>query len=457
MYYDIERPAISDYHPVAAVDPLIAMQKKMIWLYFLLLIFEGALRKWLLPGLATPLLVIREPVAIMIILLSIRNGLFPANFYLNCMLLVGIFGFFTAIFAGHGSMAVALYGCRVMLLHFPLIFIIGATLNRQDVVQFGRITLLIAIPMALLLVIQFYSPQSAWVNRGVGGDMAGAGFAGALGYFRPPGTFSFTSGTTLFFSFSACFIFYFWFNPKLISKIILWLATAALLIAIPVSISRGLFFQVVIIMGFALMASITSKANIGKIFTAIIAVVLIGLIFSQTPTFQTFIEAFVARFETASSNEGGLQGTLGDRYLGNMLAALTSAEELPLWGYGAGMGSNVGSMLLTGSLQYLVAEDEWGRMAGEFGPLLGLSIIILRLLLSWSFAVKAYQLMKKNDLMPWILLAFTLLIFPQGSTAQPTSLGFMVMIAGLLAASLKGETPDYNNASNPNHDYNHHP
>ena len=34
--------------------------KQMIWLYFFLLIFEGALRKWFLPFLATPLLVVRD-------------------------------------------------------------------------------------------------------------------------------------------------------------------------------------------------------------------------------------------------------------------------------------------------------------------------------------------------------------------------------------------------------------
>ena len=35
-----------------------------IWIYFYLLIFEGALRKWFLPSLATPLLVVRDPVAL---------------------------------------------------------------------------------------------------------------------------------------------------------------------------------------------------------------------------------------------------------------------------------------------------------------------------------------------------------------------------------------------------------
>src|SRR5258708_39486843 len=37
---------------------------RFIFLYFWLLIFEGSLRKWVLPGLAAPLLVIRDPPAV---------------------------------------------------------------------------------------------------------------------------------------------------------------------------------------------------------------------------------------------------------------------------------------------------------------------------------------------------------------------------------------------------------
>ena len=41
--------------------------KKLFWLYFLLLVFEGALRKWILPHYSAPLLLIRDPVGFWII------------------------------------------------------------------------------------------------------------------------------------------------------------------------------------------------------------------------------------------------------------------------------------------------------------------------------------------------------------------------------------------------------
>ena len=40
--------------------PVIENLKRLIWVYFILLVFEGALRKWFLPGLSTPLLIVRD-------------------------------------------------------------------------------------------------------------------------------------------------------------------------------------------------------------------------------------------------------------------------------------------------------------------------------------------------------------------------------------------------------------
>src|SRR6476646_4894849 len=94
--------------------------KQGIWLYFLLLIFEGALRRWFLPGLAMPLLIVRDPVAFLLIILAIRNGKLVMNRYVAAMTTIGFAGILTAMFMGHGNLGVALYGARILILHFPL-------------------------------------------------------------------------------------------------------------------------------------------------------------------------------------------------------------------------------------------------------------------------------------------------------------------------------------------------
>jgi hypothetical protein len=419
------------------------MLKRGIWLYFLLLIFEGALRKWVLPGLASPLLVVRDPLAIWLIYKTWKSGQLPDNFYLSSILIVNGISFIATLALGHGNLVVAAYGLRIMLFHFPLLFVIGRIFDRSDVIKMGRATLWIAIPMTVLVAIQFYSPQSAWVNRGVGGDMEGAGFSGAMGFFRPPGTFSFTNGNTLFYGFVACFLFYFWLDTKQINRLVLLAATIALFIMIPISLSRGLFFQIGVSVIFAFLIIAQKPGYIGHFFVGIVifAVVLAGLSF--IPFVQTAIEAFLFRFDSASDIEGGLKGTLGDRFLGGMVSALSDSADMPFFGYGMGMGTNAGSVLLQGGTErtFLIAEQEWARVIGEMGPLLGMLVIVIRLVLCIKISLASYHKLAVNDLLPWMLLSFGVLNVLQGQWAQPTALGFSTLIGGLMIASLRNNQP----------------
>src|SRR3954469_17205994 len=93
--------------------------KQAVWLYFLLLIFEGALRKWILPGLSTPLLLVRDPIAIWLVLKGWEKNFFSSNIFVFSMILIGVIGIYTAVFLGHGNLWVAVYGARIMFFHFP--------------------------------------------------------------------------------------------------------------------------------------------------------------------------------------------------------------------------------------------------------------------------------------------------------------------------------------------------
>jgi hypothetical protein len=415
-------------------DPLYKL-KLWIWVYFFMLIFEGALRKWFLPFLSTPLLLVRDPIGLYLIILSYKKDVMPKSFYIVIMNIVTVVSVFTTVFFGHGNLIVALYGARIMLLHFPVIFIIGNVFDRNDVIKMGKVTLWIAIPMAVLTALQFYSPQSAWVNRGVGGDEKGGGFSGALGFFRPPGTFSFTNGNSLFFSFVAPFVFIYWLYPKLVKKWLLIGGTIALLISIPLSISRALFFSVLMTLIFTIMAASRKPAFLKRIGSATVGIVLVFLVLSQTPLFQTAANAFTARFNGANESEGGLQSVILDRYLGGMVGAITSSGDFPFWGYGLGLGTNLGVQLVKGLPQ--VAEGEWGRIIMEQGFLLGILVIFIRVFFSLNLTLGSYKKLKSGDLIPCILLSFFLLSIPQSQWKQPTALGFSILIAGLQMASLQ--------------------
>ena len=71
--------------------------RRLIWLYLLLLIFEGVFRKWIVPQLSAPLLVVRDPVVVAIYVLALRARLFPQNIYIVSLEIIALLSWATGI------------------------------------------------------------------------------------------------------------------------------------------------------------------------------------------------------------------------------------------------------------------------------------------------------------------------------------------------------------------------
>ena len=339
---------------------------------------------------------------------------------------------------GHGSFTVALYGSRIMLIHFPLLFVIGKVFNFKDVLKIGKHLVFIGIGMTLIMALQFYSPQAAWINRGIAGDEAGSGFAGAAGFYRVPGTFSFISGLVAFYAMLLPFILYF-LKSKIsyISKKALVMCGLAYIIALPMSISRAMFFQTVLSFVFLISVSINNRKSLLQLVSIIaIACVIFSLSINFKPIAES-VSAFENRFENANKVEGGLDGVLIDRFLGGMLQAL-NAEDVSVFGKGIGMGSNAGATILGAKGKFLIAEGEWGRIIGERGFILGLAIILLRIILISYLFIRCWSSTKRNEVLPWLLFSAGFILIIQGQWSQPTTLGFSILFGGLILASLNG-------------------
>lgn len=410
-----------------------------IWLYFILLILEGALRKWILPELSTPLLVVRDPLALWLLFRAWQTNVLPTNGYVLTMGAAGILSFAATVLVGHGDMIVATYGLRILCLHFPLMFLIGRVFSHEDVIKLGRLVLFISIPMIFIISLQFYSVQSAWINEGVGGT-GSAGFGGALGYYRPPGTFSFTNGNALFWGMTAPFILYFWLIPKQINRLILVAATAALILAIPLSISRGLFLQVCITVFFALLILFRKPNYLPRIVVATAGILLLIVFFSDADFVKKSVEVFTARFTSANEAEGGLvEGTIMDRFLGELFEPIKNSGEVPLSGRGLGMGTQVGAKLISGETGFLITEGEWGRIIGEMGLLLGLLVIVVRLMVVIKMGIYSFRNIKYNNILSWLLFSFGGITILVGQWGHPTTLGFSTLIGGLILSAIKRE------------------
>lgn len=349
-----------------------------------------------------------------------------------------------SLIIGHQNIYVGLFGWRIYFFYFPMMFIIGRLLNRDDLMRITRFILYVSIPMTILVLLQFYSPQSAWVNRGVGGNMEGAGFSGALGYFRPPGTFSFISGYVSYQCVVGCLLFYYLISNKTLEKryqipaYLLAVMTCCYLISIPTSISRTHFFQSCVFLTFAFFGAM-QNGRMRKLYLRFLTLgVFVVLIVLISGIADTQLEAFMARFESANESEGGLNGTLGNRYGGAFLRGLFNFE-LPLFGYGIGLGTHVGAYIMGGDMFSFGfnGEEEWSRVTGECGLPLGWIILGVRLFLSLAILYKSYKCLKnKHDLLPWMLSSAMVLSVPQGQWGFPTNLGFCIFLGGLSLSAI---------------------
>jgi hypothetical protein len=410
----------------------------LLWTYFWLLIFEGALRKWMLPGLSNPLLVVRDPICIMAIAIGwpylLQTSVRPWLIVLGG---IGALGFISALLAGHGDWVTAAFGTRVLLLHFPLIFLFAAVFTRDDLWAFARWTLVLSIPMTILIAMQYSLPSTHFINVAPGGDGT-AGFSGALGKLRPPGTFSFISGLSSFYGLAAAF-FAGWLavGPRPLPKW-LWIIAACLLFALPVSISRTLFFYYALVAGGAIMAGLLARRALRGLVVGLIALAIFGATLSQLDFFQEAQAVFLQRWQNAQASDaadGGIGGILANRIGGSMLAAIEMAWSSEPLGMGIGLATNVGAMRATGQKGFVIAEGAWPAIIGELGPLLGFALILWRVMLAVQLMMLAVVQALRNNPLPLILSGIALQGLVIGQTSQPTALGFLVVCTGLLLAS----------------------
>lgn len=411
--------------------------KILIWLYVILLLAEGALRKWLLPGLAEPLLIVRDPVVFGIYIIALVRGALPINGFLIATVALALASALSSLLGGMTNPIVMLYGLRINYFHLPLIWVMGTVLTRKDVERLGAFILLAAIPMTVLMVEQFRSPMDAWINKGVGSDEGGQIF-GADGRIRPPGTFAFITGPQLFFPFCAAFFFDQVAGHGRLKWPLLVASGIAILVALPVSISRTVMLATGIV-GAIFVATIPFASVKGlRMVKPLLLLGAVLLVVTQLPIFKEGSAVFAMRWETAAGGEDGDGWTdIIDRTISTLTNPIYYAIDAPLFGRGIGVGSNVGARLLSGQVGFLLAEEEYGKIYMELGIVVGTGFILLRLILTGHLAMRSITaLTAGKDALPLLLFSATCVPLIYGQWAPPTVLGFTVVGSGLILGAL---------------------
>jgi hypothetical protein len=415
--------------------------KRWIWIYFFLLIFEGTLRKWLLPQFSDILLVVRDPVVLIIYMLAIKARLFPRNGYILALGIIAILSWLVSLVVLEPYLSlkplilVTGFGFRSNFLHLPLIFVIGRALDADDVKKLGRWILIGSLPMALLLAIQFNAAPDSFINRTAGLGETQQITAGG-GKIRPPGTFSFVSGVIFYAAMSAAFLLYGALTRGAYRNWLLFSGGFALVVMIGVSGSRSVLLAVLVVVASLLLIILVRPSAVNQFGRNLLIVVVVLLLAVRLPVFKEGVRVLSDRFTAvAEAEETTIAGGLLARTFSGFTEGILFVPRAPIGGYGLGIGTNGGAKFLTGRAIFLLTEGEWGRVVLESGPILGLAYLAWRTILTFTLGLFAFRQLKEGAILPLMLYCAGFLSLLNGQFGQPTNLGFAVFVCGLCLAA----------------------
>ena len=407
--------------------------------YFLLLIFEGALRKWVLPGLANPLLLVRDPVVAVCYFIALRNGKFPTGAFVMSALFLGIVSFmFSFLVNSAGSiqriLMVTGFGFHANFLHIPMIFLIRDAFDRDRLRVIGKWTLLIAPATAVLIFLQFRGGPDAFVNRGAGKD-SGQIWIGISGSdkVRPAGFFSYNTGNAAYLALVAAFLLNAMLVRKGISKQMLVISGMSLAVAGSLSISRTAVMSIVVVFAGAVLCMLLAPRLATR---SILIGFMVGVLYLVASQFSVLGEA-AGMLQTRVAESGGLKEGGAMRFLNNFIEPFQVLERAGFLGFGLGMGTNVAGGLLTGERAFLLAENEWSRHFLESGVFLGGAFILWRVIFFFQLFRVSLAGIKSLNPLPMLIFSASFLAVLSGPMGIPMTLGFVVMGAGMTLAAAK--------------------
>jgi hypothetical protein len=424
--------------------------RTLLWIYLGLLVFEGALRKWIVPALDAPLLVIRDPLVMWIYFQAWRNRFSFNNMFFAATVALAVVTATLSTLFGFGNIWVTLYGLRTDYLQIPLIFLIPQILNRDDVIAMGRFLLLAAIPIAVLVILQFRAPPDSFLNKGT--------MTTHYGTVRPSGTFSFITGLVAYFSMVSAFVFFGYIQARTYKIWLLASITFALLIGSACSGSRSCLVSIGLVAIVATLC-VVMRGKGGKGFVIAAALIALAIpLLASLSVFQEGTEQLVERFRDAGVTEGDAAGSQGGtqgfitRFMNTMLGPLAKVNEVPTFGNGLGLGTNAAAGMLLGDREFIGPEDEWGRLIFECGPIFGVLLCIFRIALTVAVARRAFEAFHRGNILPILIFAACGLLILNGQWGVPTTLGFAIFGAGLtLAACVEPSEDEHDHEEHHDH------
>ncbi len=403
-----------------------------------IVVMEGAVRKWISPEFTTPVVLLRDALALWGVAIAIKGGSLRLNKSAGASL-----GLWSSLVVGWAllqavvneiPLSIVAIGLRFWLLYLWFAVAVAVSISEHDFRQIMRAVLLLMVFMAPLVVVQYLQPPAAFINKQVSDDENDLIFTVIFGVVRTTGTFSFTLGFTTFLALVIPFALTLLTARAETSKQKYWkvIAVGAMLVGTMVSGSRTAFVTFFVVMAFYLLylLFLTRVRLRLRTYVSIIAGTLLVAVLSLT--FSSALDAIEERTEGAAESENVplrvIEMFTGNDYL---------RENFEAIGNGIGYGVNFAGVLLTGERAFLNGETEIERTLLS-GGLLGLLFQILKILICFWGIYGSLRIARDGTVLPlllWVSGSIGLLTWSVTGQLTANAMGFM--LAGLALAAMR--------------------
>lgn len=410
---------------VAALSPARERaRKRLVWtvlVIYLLAIFEGAIRKYIAPQLGQYIFFVRDPFLLYAYVLATRFALWPrqqAFFTFSifmCVFGVLLFVMQMGVFGMDKTrVLLGVYGWRSYFFYVPLAFLIGAQFRREDLQLFARTTLLLAVPIAILVLAQFASPPNAPINVGVAEEqeLQFKSVGITVDRIRTTGTFTSPAGQQQFIASAFALMLAMLLMPRREAGVIfVGLTACGVLTCLALSGSRGSMLHCGLIGMFAMGLALVGKSAALKAKALFLPLGLITAAAVLYPiVFPVGFETFMARWNGAAINEQRIEGGVFGRAILGQIDFIRFLDVVPLLGYGIGYGGNASIILgaeVDGVKPGVMVEADLSRQIVDLGPVFGLCYIIIRFALIFWLGRRVYAATRRRpDPLPVLLFAY---------------------------------------------------
>jgi len=399
----------------------------------LVVVFEGAVRKWGTSAASLPMILLRDLMAVYLIFHAWKSGHLQTFKNQTTVLLawtccVVAWGMLQVILTD-GNPVVFLIGLRFWLLYIWFGFAAASSLTEVDFRAALLTSTVLLVLLAPLVILQYASPPGARINTEVD-SVDDEVFIVIAGVVRTTATFSFTAGFSTFLGLviPVALAVVAARKRKLTHALFAVVAFAALVAEAMVSGARSaVIFSGAMITLYLIARIVFSKASekgraLLTLLLALGALAILGVIF------QTAIENTQQRFGEAAEAED-----FWARLLVVFVGEPTVYDQLSWVGVGLGQLSNLAGYVRTGVVGFTLAEAEAGRVLLEGGLLGGLytamKLIVMFLGLYRSFVI-AVRRGIIYPLLLWVSLGLALLTWSAiGQLTANALLGFALAFA----------------------------